>query len=194
MTRQRAIFSKPPAPPPSPDDEPAAPPSKTRRKHEMHVLQDMGERLAELKPEQLKQFQLPDELATAIGDYRRFTKWEAKRRQMQYIGRLMRDLDPAPIAARLDQWNQTSREAVAGFHAAEAWRDRLLAEENASAAMDALVAQYPRADRKRIAQLADNARSERASGKPPASSRLLFRELSRLVAAGEPSADADADE
>src|SRR5258708_16467469 len=124
-----------PGHPPVSDSAATEAPSKTRRKQEMHSLQDLGERLVELKADQLRQFDLPEELAIAINDYRRFTKWEARRRQMQYIGRLMRDVDPAPIAARLDQWNQTSREAVAGFHAAEAWRDRLLAGDDSSATL-----------------------------------------------------------
>jgi ribosome-associated protein len=139
-----------PVHPPDPQSEVEEGPSKTRRKQAMHALQDLGERLGELKPEQLRQFDLPEALVIAINDYRRFTKWEAKRRQMQYIGRLMRDIDPAPITALLDQSSQTSREAVAGFHAAEAWRDKLLAGD---AALDALVAQHPEADRQRIAQL-----------------------------------------
>ena len=92
-------------------------PSKTRRKQAMHALQDLGERLAELTPERLAQLALPERLASAIDEYRRFSKWEAKRRQMQYIGRLMREIDSAPIVARLDIWAGTSRTAVAGFHA-----------------------------------------------------------------------------
>ena len=149
----------------------------------MHALQDLGERLGDLKPEQLRQFDLPEALVIAINDYRRFTKWEAKRRQMQYIGRLMRDIDPAPIAAKLGLWNQTSREAVAGFHAAETWRDKLLASDDA---LNTLVAQHPEADRQRIAQLTERARTERAAGKPPANARLLFRELSRLLTPEHP--------
>ena len=180
----------PSAPSVSPDasSEPAGAPSKTRRKQAMHALQDLGERLAELKPEQLAQFELPEELAVAIGEYRRFTKWEAKRRQMQYIGRLMRDIDPAPIAARLDRWRSTSREVVAGFHAAESWRDRLLAVDDAHSAqaLAALVAEHPDADRARISELAAKARAERAAGKPPASARLLFRELSKLLTLDQP--------
>jgi len=162
------------------------PPSKTRRKSEMHALQDLGERLAALKPDQLARITLPEDLAVAIAEYRRFTKWEAKRRQMQYIGRLMRDIDSTQVAAQYDALSRTSRVAVAGFHAAEAWRDRLLAGNDA---LDAFVTEYPDADRKRIAELADKARSEHAAGRPPASARLLFRELSRLLTAASPAAE-----
>jgi ribosome-associated protein len=166
-------------PPPVEDD---GIPSKTRRKQEMHALQDLGERLAELTPDKLAQLELPERLATAIDEYRRFNKWEARRRQMQYIGRLMRDIDAAPIIAQLDIWAGTSRAAVAGFHAVEEWRDRLLAEPGA---LDALVAAHPEADRAHMAMLIDRARTERAGGRPPASFRLLFRELARLLDADQ---------
>jgi len=162
-------------PPPQEDD---GVPSKTRRKQEMHALQDLGERLAELTPERLAQLELPERLAIAVTEYRRFTKWEAKRRQMQYIGRLMRDIDAAPIAAQLEVWAGTSRAAVAGFHAAESWRNRLLAE---AGALDTFLAEHPGADRARIGQLIDRARAEHEAGRPPAGARMLFREVSRML-------------
>lgn len=174
-------------PPPLEDD---GIPSKTQRKQEMHALQDLGERLADLTPDKLAQLELPERLAIAIGEYRRFTKWEAKRRQMQYIGKLMRDIDAAPITAQLDIWAGTSRAAVAGFHAVEEWRDRLLAE---AGALDALIAAHPEADRARIALLIDRARTERAAGRPPANFRLLFRELARLLDANQRAAAKTAD-
>jgi ribosome-associated protein len=162
----------------SADPADAEAPSKTRRKNDMHALQALGQRLTELKPEQIRTLELPDTLATAVADYRRFTKWEAKRRQLQYIGRLMRDIDPAPIAAQLDAWQRTSRVAVTGFHETEAWRDRLLGEADALAAFTAA---HPAADRALLARLVDEARAERGAGKPPAAARKLFRELARLL-------------
>ena len=171
-------------PPPIEDD---GIPSKTQRKQEMHALQDLGERLAELPADKLARLELPERLAIAINEYRRFSKWEARRRQMQFIGRLMRDIDAAPIIAQLDIWAGTSRAAVAGFHAVEEWRDRLLAAEGAGA-LDALVAAHPEADRARIALLIDRARVERAGGRPPANFRLLFRELARLIDADQRTA------
>ena len=180
-------------PPPVEDD---GPPSKTRRKQAMHALQDLGERLAELTPDKLSQLDLPERLAVAITEYRRFTKWEAKRRQMQYIGRLMREIDAAPINAQLEIWAGTSRAAVAGFHAVEAWRGRLL-DAGGADALSELILEYPAADRARIAMLVDRARAERSSERPPAHFRLLFRELSRLIdahrlAAATPDSAAEA--
>ncbi|MEO8134793.1 MAG: ribosome biogenesis factor YjgA [Betaproteobacteria bacterium] len=178
-------------PPPQADDE-ATPelPSKTRRKEAMHALQDLGERLAELPADKLAQLNLPENLALAIRDYRRFNKWEAKRRQMQYIGRLMRDIDAAPIAAQLERWAGTSRAAVAGFHEVETWRDRLLAEPGA---LEALLLAHPGIDRIRIAALTEKARIERSGGRPPANFRLLFRELAKSFDAERRAADAVVD-
>lgn len=177
-----------PLTPPDDDTTPETP-SKTRRKQAMHALQDLGERLAELPPDKLAQLELPDKLATAIRDYRKFSKWEARRRQMQYVGRLMREIDAVPIAAQLDRWAGTSRAAVAGFHEVETWRDRLLAE---SAALDALLLAHPEIDRARISALADKARFERSNGRPPANFRLLFRELARMFDAGRRAAESGA--
>jgi len=162
--------------PPPPEDDGV--PSKTRRKQEMHALQDLGERLAALSPERLKQLDLPERLFVAVTEYRRFTKWEAKRRQMQYIGRLMRDIDAAPIAAQMDIWAGTSRAAVDDFHAVEQWRDRLLAGTDA---LDALSIAHPGVDRARFAMLIDRAKAERATGRPPANFRLLFKEIAKLL-------------
>ena len=144
----------------------------------MHALQALGQQLTELGNDRLAALDLPDGLADAIRDYRRFTKWEAKRRQMQFIGRLMRDIDPVPIAARLEAWQHTSRAAVAGFHEAETWRDELLADD---AALDRLLAAHPSLERDSIAGLVDKARAERAAGRPPANARLLFRTIAQAI-------------
>lgn len=164
--------------PPSDDDAALLPPSKSQRKRESHSLQDLGKQLADLPPAKLKLLNLPEELYTALIDYKRFNKWEALRRQMQYIGRLMRDIDPAPIAAQIDSWSHSTRAGVAVFHEVEKWRDRLLAEP---AALEAFCVAHPAADRVKIAALINRAGVERDGGKPPASSRLLFRELGRVM-------------
>src|SRR6476661_8880938 len=87
-------------------DDPArdAPPSKTRRKHEMHALQDLGEELVSLDPARLRSLDLPERLQDAVLLARTITRHEARRRQMQFIGRLMRDVDPAPLEAALKRW------------------------------------------------------------------------------------------
>src|SRR6185503_17138270 len=76
--------------------------SKTQRKRQMLELQTLGERLTALSEEQLEELELPERLFDAIIAAKRITKFGGLRRQMQYIGRLMREVDSAPIAARLE--------------------------------------------------------------------------------------------
>ena len=88
-----------------PGDEDGAPlpPSKSQLKREMHALQELGEQLVALSLDQLKKVPMPDALADAVREAKRMTKHEARRRQMQYVGKLMRNVDPAPILAQLEE-------------------------------------------------------------------------------------------
>jgi ribosome-associated protein len=158
--------------------------SKTRRKQEMHALQDIGEQLVALNAERLAKLGLPEDLLDAVTEAKRLTRHEAIRRQMQYIGRIMRTVDPAPIKAQLDAWNGASREETARLHLVERWRERLLAGEEV---MGELAAEYPRADLQQIRTLVRNAIREKSAGKPPKSSRALFKLLreTMLMQGGE---------
>jgi ribosome-associated protein len=155
-----------------------APPSKTRRKQAMHELQDLGEALVALDPPRLAALGLPERLAEAIALARRITKHEGRRRQMQFIGRLMRDVDAEPIRAALASIAAVSHEDRARFAAAEQWRDRLLAEE---AALAEFVVLHPGADREDLARMVRDARAERAEGRPPHRFRALFRLVARTL-------------
>ncbi|MEO8849552.1 MAG: ribosome biogenesis factor YjgA [Casimicrobiaceae bacterium] len=152
----------------------SAPPSKTQRKNAMHDLQQLGESLVALDPRRLDEFDLPERLADAIRDARNITRHEARRRQMQYIGRLMRDVDAAPIAASLAHLDEMPRAEKVRFAALERWRDRLLEDD---VALDEYVATHPRAARAELATLIGTARAERAAGAPPHKFRQLFRRL-----------------
>lgn len=156
-----------------------APASKTRRKAEMHDRQSLGEALVRLAPSRLAELALPERLADAIGEARTISKHEARRRQMQFIGRLMREVDPAPIRARLAEWDEAPAAERARLAAVERWRQRLLAEP---AALDALAAAAPGADRARLAALVARTRTERAQAAPPHAYRELFRALNALLA------------
>lgn len=154
-------------------------PSKSQVKREMQALQELGEQLGALGAEQLKRIDLPEELRDAVRDYQRFTKHEARRRQMQYIGRLMRDIDPAPIQAALDEINGVSAAATARLHALERLRTQLLEDE--SAALAEIARDYPGADLQRLRQMRRNALREQEQGKPPKSFREIFRFLRDLT-------------
>src|SRR5687768_11187128 len=105
--------------------------SKSRRKREMLALQDLGVELIELNDQQLAAIELPEILRDAVLEARRITDFEGRRRQTQYVGKLMRTVDPAPIRARLGSWKAQSRSHTAQFKRVEALRERLLGEEGA---------------------------------------------------------------
>jgi ribosome-associated protein len=155
-----------------------APPSKTRRKQQMHALQDLGEALVALDADKLASLDLPEKLADAIRSARTITRHEAKRRQLQYIGKLMRDVDAEPLRAALTRWTQGSVEERAHFALLERWRDRVLREPEG---VQAFVAAYPNAHGEEITRLVAEAREERIRGGPPHKSRALFRLLKRMI-------------
>jgi ribosome-associated protein len=154
------------------------PPSKTKIKKQMHDLQKIGEQLAALNKDQLNELDLPENLRDAINEVKRITKFGAISRQMQYIGRLMRDVDPAPIVAKMEVWNGTSRQHIAWLHQVENWRDRLLAEPDS---LTELLAAHPQADAQRLRTLIRNAIKEKELNKPPKSFRELFQVLRDII-------------
>jgi ribosome-associated protein len=151
--------------------------SKTRKKREMHELQALGAALAALSEAQLKAMALQEELLAALLEAKRIKSHEAKRRQMQYIGRLMRDVDAAPIRSRLAEIEGNSAQATARHRRLEAWRERLLGDDEA---LTAFAAQYPGADLQALRTLIRNARKEASLGKPPRAYRELFRILKEI--------------
>ena len=159
------------------------PVSKTRRKKEMHALQDLGEVLVGLSASQVAGLDLPERLSDAIDQARRISGFEARRRQMQYIGRLMRDIDAAPIAARVQQLQTEHQRVNARQHEIERWRDRLLDNE---VALTELARSYSGVDTQRLRTLLRNARKEQAQGRPPHATRALFRALRDILSVGVP--------
>ena len=159
------------------EDAPDAP-SKTKRKRDMHALQDLGVELVALDAKRLAKLDLPELLVDAIALARTITRHEARRRQMQYIGRLMRDVDPEPLRVALAAGASGSQAERAQFALVERWRDRVLQEADG---VDAFTAAYPDAPRETLASLATAARDERDRGAPPHKSRELFRTLKRII-------------
>ncbi len=152
--------------------------SKTRKKQNMHDLQALGERLIELNDTQLAGLGLPESLLDAVVDSRRITRHEARRRHMQFIGRLMRGVDPAPIKDRIAQWEGQSREATATLHHVERWRDRLVEDDGALAGF---MSEHPKANSQHLRSLIRSVREDRAAGRTARQFRELFRELRRLI-------------
>jgi len=156
-------------------------PSKSQRKRDSHALQELGERLVELSPARLAELALPEPLHEAIETARGIRSHEARRRQLQRVGKLMREVDPEPIRDALAVDGSRHRAEVARMHAAEHWRDRLIAEPEALAAF---AASHPgAASAAPWAELVRLAHAERAAGQPPRRSRELYRALNAALAA-----------
>ena len=148
--------------------------SKTRRKNQMIALQKLGETLVALPAAQLAQIPLDSRLAEAIAAARTYTKHEAIRRQLQYIGKLMREIDPQPIQAALEKLQSKNKQATAQFHQVERWRDKLIAEGDD--ALKPFLEQYPIADYVHLRQLIRQAQQAKAGAETQ-----LFRYLKQIV-------------
>ena len=159
---------------PADDAEDFDGPSKSQKKRDAEALQAIGKELVELSKERLNKMDLPEPLLVAVLEAQRINSHGAIRRQMQLIGKLMRDVDADPIVEHLAALRGESNAAKAVFHALENWRDRLLADDSA---VTAWLAEYPHTDAQPLRQLIRNARKEALEHKPPKSSRALFRLL-----------------
>ena len=163
-----------------PDSEPndQAAVSKTRRKRAMDALRKLGEELLSFDEEALLKLELPDPLLEALHAANRIKAHGARRRQLHYIGKLMRQVDTAPIEAavqaRLHQHTTNTRE----FHLLEELREALITEGDAMLAT--VLEHFPTADRQRLRKLARQASKEREDNQPPKASRTLFRYLREL--------------
>ena len=148
--------------------------SKTRRKREMLELQSLGAALVGLPESQINGMKLETRLLQAVLEAKRIKSHEAKRRQLQYIGRLMREVDAEPIRAQLAAVEGGSAQASAAHRRLEAWRERLLSDD---AALTRFALEHPGADLQELRALIRNARKEQKEGKPPRAYRELFRVL-----------------
>jgi len=146
--------------------------SKSERKRQALRMQGLGKELTELKRQQLESLPLPEKLAQAVFDYQRFNSHEARRRQLQFIGRLMRDLDITEIDAALANLRGESADARYRVHLAEQWRERLLAEP---AALAEFLAEFPDADRQAMRLALQRAQKPAAEPQQKAMARALFR-------------------
>lgn len=167
--------------------------SKTRRKKQMNDLQDLGVELTRLSDATLKKMNLPSELHEAVQMHKKITSNGALKRQTQYIGRLMRDIDPAPIRQFLAQMRGENAAHNAFLQRVEQMRERLLANDDA---LTDFIAQFPQADVAQIRTLIRNARKEREQQKPPKHFRALYQSLKAAMGGGQDVGDdvVDSDE
>lgn len=156
--------------------------SKSQKKRDMLALQDIGEELVGLSPETINKLDLPDDLRTAVVDAKRIpkSKYGGMKRQMQYIGRLMREIDPAPIIEQLSSLKAPNKKQTALHHLAERWRERLLSDESA---LNAFANEFIDADRALLDKYIQASKDDKAKNRPPKHYRLLYSQIHDLVVA-----------
>ena len=158
--------------------------SKTKLKAEADAAQHIGKKLIALSKDRLIKLDLPETLFEAVMEAKRLTANGAVRRQLQYLGRLMRDVDSAPIVEQLQKWEGKNNEENARFHVLERWRTRLIAEP---VALQEFLVSFPQADIQQLRTLIRNAQREEAAHKPPKSSRELFKLIREISEAANPT-------
>jgi ribosome-associated protein len=159
-------------------DQPEAP-SKSQVKRELQALRELGERLVEMPASQLARIPMSDTLAAAVAEGRRITSFAARKRQIGYIGKLLRSEEVEAMRQILADMDAGHRAEARRFQRLETWRDRMLAEGDEAVA--AFLVEYPGAEAQPLRQLIRNARREADAGKPPASARKLFRYLREVT-------------
>lgn len=154
--------------------------SKSEMKRDMEELQKIGEALVELTPNALAKVPLDEEMMAAIKDAQRFSK-EARRRQLQFIGKQMRHMDLDPIQAALDKLNNKHSQHTVALKKLEIKRDKLI--ENGDSMLNAIMVDHPDADRQHLRQLMRQATKEKAQEKPGKAYREIFQYLKSLYLA-----------
>ena len=157
-------------------------PSRTQIKREMEALQELGRRVTELRPDQQAQVPMDERLRNAMEEMRRISSHGARKRHLQYIGKLMRTADADAIREAVERFDSASAAHNQKFHALEQWRERLISGCNDT--LQAYVDEHPQADIQHLRQLVRNAQKERQLQKPPANSRKLFQYLREVAELG----------
>lgn len=160
--------------------EEVGPPSKTQLKAEADEKQALGEALLTLRADLMARLDLPDKLIDAIAQAKKITNFEGKRRQMQFIGKLMRPLDTEPIRAAIDEQKNGSAQLTLTLHLAEQWRDKLIASDDA---LGDWLTEHPDTDAQQLRALVRQARKDAKPEKPGEAPRhgKSYREIFQLV-------------
>lgn len=154
------------------EDDVYSGPSKSQRKRDCDALQALGQELTTLSADQLERIDLPEDILAAIAEFKRLRSFGAQRRQLQLLGKLMRQLDGPSVREAIDRATGESRAAVAALHRAERARDAML---NGDEAVTKYIDAHPEVDVQKLRQLVRTARKEKEAGKPPKSARELYR-------------------
>lgn len=171
------------------DDGAHGRPSRSALKRASHEVQTLGEQLLGLPDSHLQDLTMPDRLREAIADCKKMKLGEGRRRQMQFIGKLMRDVDPEPLREAVAAFQLGHARNALALHQAERWRADLLAEERSG--LDRWLAEHPDTDVQRLRTLIRNARKDAAAA-PEQRSGRAFRELFQFIKSALADADAQA--
>jgi ribosome-associated protein len=156
-------------------------PSKSELKRQSNELQKLGETLIEAPRDRVKRVPMPDEVKDAILMAQTISNHEGRRRQLQFVGKLMRTLDEEEVAViqrTIESWKGASKAETASLHALERRRDKLLADDKA---LTQLLEEHPQLDVQHLRTLIRNARKEQAENKPPKAYREIFQILKDLA-------------
>ncbi|MEX2474941.1 ribosome biogenesis factor YjgA [Marinobacter sp.] len=155
-------------------------PSKSQMKRDMHALQNLGKRMLELSNDQLETLTISSTLRAAIEESRRIRQNEAKRRHLQFIGKVIRqEDDPDGLKRAIDAFDAGSEEHTRRQHLSERWRDRMISEGDS--AVGEFVAYCPGADIQHLRNLARNARKDLDKQKNTGQAKKLFRYLRECI-------------
>ena len=152
--------------------------SKSQRKRDVQELKRLGVELLDFSDDALRQLMLPDVLLDALRTAKKIHSNGARKRQMQYIGKLMQDIEEAPVRQAIEDRNRQHATHTREFHQLESLREQLITDGDS--ALPAALAQFPHADRQHLRKLVRQARNEQETRQPPRASRLLFRYLREL--------------
>ncbi len=153
-------------------------PSKSQEKRDCDALKKLGDTLISLKQEELNTMSLPDTLLNAVREAKKLQSRSGLKRQRQYIGKIMRQIDADEIKIQLEQIKHKHDTNTIQFRKVERWRDQLLADDKT--ALSEIIDAHPNIDRQHINQLIRQAKRELQQEKPPASARKLFKYLRDL--------------
>jgi ribosome-associated protein len=163
-------------------------PSKSEMKRQSDALQKLGEDLVDQPRDRVKRVPMPEDVRDAILECQNIKDHEGRRRQLQFVGKKMRGLEPEEVAViqrTIEGWRGASKADTAALHAIERKREKLLADDKA---LTALLQEYPDLDAQHLRTLIRNARKEQAENKPPKAYREIFQVLKSLAAPGAAAA------
>ena len=164
------------------------PPSKSMLKRASHELQALGQQLLDMPDSRLIEIDMPERLRDALAAYKKTRSFEGKRRQLQFIGKVMREVDPEPLREAVAQYQLGHAHNALALHEAERWRAELIADDKD--AVTRWVADFPDTDVQQLRTLIRNARKD-ASLEPEKRSGRAFRELFQFIKRAMESQDDD---